>query len=411
MCRNFLGIVSLVALLFTAFTAAAHAEVIQEIEAAGLDTTRREVLIDMLPRPLPTELSNDELAEYSRRIGNLGIFDSVEVKPEGSTLAVRVRRKRTLTPIVSLSSGKTLEDVAGTLGLLEHDFQGQGSHLGGKVSYAERGINFMAWLERHPYSATRWTTEYQLYRLSSGFRFDDTPGTWSRNRLGGFIEWVTPFKYDSHLQYEFMLQTYHESFGNTAGPVSPKEALYVGGLFEVIYDRYKWHDLTPSGYKLVGEVRPGVMTSGRFRGEARFKWIAAQPIGEKTVVLFNGNVAAVNPGNPNHSLLIGSQQGVRGLPDSFYRNATSAYANLELRHSLRLFTRFHAQPTLFVDSAVFQPMDSTGHIVDWKAALNTGVGVRLVPTGFTNLLLRMDASRLHLPTQGWFFQVGITQFF
>lgn len=399
------------ALLFTVLATPAQAVMIQDIEATGLETTRRDVLIDMLPRPLPTELTEEELAEFSRRVGNLGIFDSVEVQPEGNKLKIKLRRKATLTPLVSLSTGKTLEDSSATLGLLEHDFLGQGSHLGGKVSYAERGFNFVAWLERQPYSATRWTTEYNLYRLSSGFRFDDTAGTYSRNRLGGYKEWVTPFKYDSHIQYEFMLQTYYESFSNIQGPIAPREAMYFGGLFEVIYDRYKWHDLTPSGYKLVGELRPGIMTTGRFRGEARFKWISAMPVGPETVVLFNGNAAAVNPGDPNHSLLIGSQQGVRGLPDSFYRNATSAYANLELRHSLGILPRFYVQPTLFVDTGVFQPMDSTGQTLDWKPALSTGFGLRLVPTGFTNLLLRLDGARLHLPTQGWLFQVGITQYF
>ncbi len=408
MCPHFSKLFALV-LVFLATTA--QAVMIQDIEAIGLETTRREVLIDMLPRSLPTDLSDEELAEFSRRVGNLGIFDSVEVKPEKNKLKISLRRKRTLTPLVSFSTGKTLEDSSATLGLLEHDFLGQGAHLGGKVSYAERGFNFMAWMEKHPYSATRWTTEYALYRLSSGFRFDDTPGTWSRNRLGGLIERITPFKYDSHLQYEFMLQTYHESFGNIQGPVGPREAMYMGGLFEVIYDRYKWHDLTPSGYKLVGELRPGIMTTGRFRGETRFKWLSAMPIGPETVVLFNGNVAAVNSGDPNHSLLIGSQQGVRGLPDSFYRNATSAYANLELRHSFSLFPRLYVQPTLFVDSGVFQPMDSTGQTLNWTTALSTGFGLRLVPTGFTNLLLRLDGARLHLPNQGWLFQFGITQYF
>lgn len=397
------------AIVFLASTA--PAETIQDIEAIGLETTRPEVLIDMLPRPLPTELSDEELAEFSRRVANLGIFDSIEVNAEGNKLKVSLRRKRTLTPLLSFSTGKTLEDSSATLGLLEHDFLGDGSHLGGKVSYAERGFNFMAWIEKNPYSATRWTTEYAIYRLSSGFRFDDTLGTWSRNRMGGFIEWITPFKYDSHLQYEFMLQTYHESFSNVQGPAGPREAMYFGGLFETIYDRYKWHDLTPSGYKLVGELRAGMMTTERFRGEARFKLLSAMPVGPETVVLFNGNVAAINPGDPNHSLLIGSQQGVRGLPDSFYRNATSGYANLELRHSFGLFPRFYVQPTLFVDSGVFQPMNSTGQTSDWKAAVSTGFGLRLVPTGFTNLLLRLDGGRLHLPTQGWFYQVGISQYF
>jgi hypothetical protein len=324
---------------------------------------------------------------------------------------VQLRHKSTLSPIVSFSSGKTFEDSSATLGAIEHDFLGSASKLGTKLSYAERGINFSLWLDQHPYNANRWATEYEGYRSSSGFRFSDTTSTWSRNRLGGFLEWLSPFQYGGRIRYEFQISSYYENFSNQTGTVSPAEGLYLGALFEIIYDAYHWDDLTPPGYRWTLGVRPGGLTRGAFRGETRFKILTAFPLGDKSALYLNANAAAVNAGDVNHSLLIGSQQGVRGLPDSFYRSSLASFGNIEFRHAFRIFDRVYLQPILFTDVAAFQAMDSGGQGTEWTPALSAGTGLRIVPTQLTDLLFRLDAARLLLPTTAWLVQFAISQYF
>lgn len=377
----------------------------------GLGTTRKETIVDLLPRSLPAEISEIELIEFSRRVKNLGIFDTVSVNRVDSKIIIDVSRKRTLSPVVDLSTGKTWEDVSATLGASEYDFMGKGTRLGGKASYSERNPNVMAWIEEHQYSPNRWATEYELYRLSSSFRFGDSPLTWTRNRTGGFSEWISPFYYGSHIVYEFQLQAYYEDYSTDDPTLSMDAETYVGGLFEIIYDRYKWDDLHPSGYKLVVEFRPGTLVGGRFRGESKFKALSAFSLTNDLTLLINGVAGAVNSGDVNHSLLIGSQQGIRGLSDSFYRTSAATYLNTELRYAIRVANKFFLQPTLFVDVGTFEPMDVNGNRTEWLDAFSTGAGMRLVPTGWTNFLLRADASRIHTPTEEWLFQVGITQYF
>lgn len=385
---------------------------INSVEFHGNGKTKEEALIEILPRDLPTEMTEVEIVEYSRRIKNLGIFDFVKVSKVDQKLIVEVHRKTTLSPIVALSTGKTIRDTSAALGLNEHDFMGNGTKLGGQVSYNNRNLNFDVWIDEHPYRHHRWSRELELYKRSSDFRFEGNEDiAWKQNRLGGFFEWISPFKYDSPLLYEFQIQVYREYFTKAQTDNALDSATYFGGLFEIIYDRYNWDDLHPHGFKGVVEFRPGMMTNGRFRGETLVKFLAAKPIGEKTSLVVNGKAAAVNSGDVNHSLLIGSQAGVRGLSDSFYRTSALSYLNLEARRSIKVWERTYLQPVLFIDAARFRPMDFEGNNQAWINALSTGVGARLIPTGLTNVMFRADVARMHAPSEDWLLQIGITQYF
>ena len=232
---------------------------VNSIEIQGNGSTKKEALIEILPRQLPTTMTDAEIAEYSRRIKNLGIFDLVKVSKIDNKLLLEVRRKRTLSPIIGLSTGKTIQDTSAVLGLNEHDFLGDGTKLGGKVSYNDRNLNFMAWINEHSYRNNRWSRELEVYRLSSSFRFnDDEKDAWTRNRLGAFFELVSPFKYDSPLLYEFQVQVYLEDFSNVNIDKNLESATYFGTLFEVIYDRYNWDDLHPHGFKGAIEMQPSL---------------------------------------------------------------------------------------------------------------------------------------------------------
>ncbi|MBX3187053.1 MAG: hypothetical protein KF819_08565 [Labilithrix sp.] len=386
---------------------------IDTLTTDGLERTAPETVTELLPRPLPTTLSGVELVELRRRIKNLALFDLVEVEPVGRVLEIKVRRKTTLAPIVDLSTGKTLSDTKVTLGAIEHDIDGHATRLGGKASYSERGLNFALWLHQHVYRPDRWANEYDVYYSGSGFRFEgaDAGTTWHRNRFGGEAEFLSPFSYGTRFRYELQINVYRELLSVAQGANVPRDGVYFGTTSELIYDQYTWNDLTPAGFRAAIELRPGVFFGAvQPRHEVRAKAIAAIKLSETGVVVFNAYASAVNTGNANHSGLIGSQQGVRGLPDSLYRTRAQAYANLELRQALSLGKRWYLQGVFFSDAAAFEPMNAAGEGTQWKGAWATGAGMRLLPTALVDTLLRVDVSRLHYPTGAWFVGFGINQY-
>jgi hypothetical protein len=146
------------------------------------------------------------------------------------------------------------------------------------------------------------------------------------------------------------------------------------------------------------------------RHEVRAKTIAAAKLAESTALVAFTSASAVNLGNPNHAALLGSVLGVRGLPDSLYRNHIQAFANVELRQALPLGKRWFLQGVAFTDVAGFLPMNARGEAASWLFGWSTGMGLRVLPTALVDTLLRLDAARLHYPFGGWLVQFGINQY-
>lgn len=411
--RCLLAPIAVLAFVSPSIAVAAEKVPVDSLEAEGLGSTKLGTLVELLPRPLPTQLTPAEIVEFTRRVKNLALFDSVKVDVVGRVLRVTVSRKASISPIVDFSSGKTLRDSKITLGAIENDIDGRGTRLGGKASYNQRGLNFALWLNQHPYGPRRWMNEAEIYYAGSGFRFDpNTVDKWHRNRFGGFLEFLSPFVYGHRFRYEVQAEVYRETYTGIAdGSIAPRAGTYVGGLSELIWDAYTWNDLTPNGLRLTFELRPGVfLGAAQARHEIRAKVLGALKLGPQTAFVGFANAAAVNGGNPNHSLLVGSQAGVRGLADSLYRTERVGYVNLELRHALSLGKRWYLQGVLFTDAARFQPMDARGDRTPWQNAISTGVGLRILPTALVDTLLRFDVARLHAPDRAWFYQLGITQY-
>jgi hypothetical protein len=391
---------------------AAHTYDVQNLVVEGRAGTALETFHELLPRPLPTRMTGAEIIEFRRRVKNLALFDAVDVAPLGTELRVRLQHKTTIAPIVDFSTGKTLTDTKVTLGAVEHDVDGHGTRLGGKASYSDRGLNFAVWLQQHPFRPRRWAMETEVYYAGSGFRFEGAgaDARWHRNRLGGEIEALSPSWYRTKFRYEFKINAYREQLTSDSG-VAPPDGTYLGTASEFTYDRYTFHDLTPSGFRGIVELRPGVfLGAAQPRHELRLKAKGAIAFGELTGLVAYASASVVNRGNPNHSALLGSQQGVRGLPDALYRNQAQAFANVELRHALPLGKRWYLQGVAFGDAATFRPMDAQGRATDWQGALSTGLGLRLLPTALVDTLLRVDGSRLHHPFGAWFVQFGISQY-
>ncbi|HRB82185.1 MAG TPA: hypothetical protein PK614_07975 [Nitrospira sp.] len=187
----------------------------------------------------------------------------------------------------------------------------------------------------------------------------------------------------------------------------------MGLIPELTWDRYHWHDLVPSGYRIALELRPGYfLGANQPRHEARLRYLQGIPLTPMTVLMINTVAEAVNNSrNPNHSVLMGSIAGVRGLSDNLYRNRAQTYMNLEFRHAIQVAPRWALQGVLFSDFGAFQPFTEDGSQRDWIGTVNVGAGIRVVPTFLANTLLRVDFAQLLSPSPNSLIQVGITQYF
>lgn len=385
---------------------------IKTIEISGLIHTKEDTIRRLLPQPVPALFSSQEIEEFERRIRNLSLFDRVAVAVHGEDLTVAVQEKVTLSPILSFTSGTSLKDLNATAGLVEYNVNGTGTQIGGQFNYSQRGPNVELWVSEHAYRPDRWAKEVKGSYNVNGIRFADSSTTWTRNRIGGELELKGPFAYGSPLRYEVVAEFYRETVQDSTG-TRPQDGYYVGLIPELTWDRYHWHDLVPSGYRIGVELRPGYFFgANRQRHEGRVRYLQGIPLTPMTVLMINAAAEAVNNSrNPNHSLLIGSIAGIRGLSDNLYRNQTQTYLNLELRHAVQVAPRWAVQGVLFSDVGAFQPFTETGSAKIWIGAVNVGTGLRVVPTFLANTLLRMDYAQLLAPSRNSLLQIGITQYF
>lgn len=388
---------------------------IDRVEAKGLGTTELATLIELLPRDPPAIYTDSELAEFERRVRNLELFDRVDITVEQRVLRVDVGRKENVEPEFDFASGATAADTAVGLGATHHDVDGKASKFGIYAGYAERFAQFELELHQHDYRARKWSWEMAAGYGGSEVRFEDVGSQWIRGRLGAKLEVRPPFSYVTPLRVEFSAGSYLERSLFAEGPGAPRGGQVVLGMARLFLDRWTFHDLVPHGFLGTLVVYPGTLFSptgsSQPRHQAGLELLAAQPLGLRTVLATRAVAEWVNTGNPNHSLLMGSQRGVRGLADTLYRDRAHAFINVELRHAFDLGKRWYLQPALFADAARFQSMDVRGQPTDVRSAVSIGGGLRILPTALIDTLLRVDVARLVYPEKRWFFQIGIDQYF
>ena len=386
---------------------------IETVQIEGLIHTKQETIIRLLPRSLPAEFTRAEVEEFERRVRNLSLFDRVQVTRAARNLTVAVQEKITLAPILEFTSGTSVKDLDATVGLVEYNLFGTGTQLGGQFNYSQRGPNVDLWLSQHAFEPGRWAKEILGFYNVNGIRFADSASTWDRNRIGGGLEVKGPYQYGSPLRYEVLVKFYRELIEDEKGAQRPPDGYYVGVIPELTWDKYHWHDLVPSGYRIALALRPGFFFgANQQRHEVELRYLHGIPLASTTVLMINSVAEAVNhAGNPNHSLLIGSIEGVRGLSDNLYRTRAHAYTNLELRHAISVAPRWAVQGVLFSDFGTFQSFTDEGKLRDWRVAVNVGTGVRIVPTFLSNTLLRVDVAHMFSPSPNSLIQIGITQYF
>jgi hypothetical protein len=386
---------------------------IEGVQIDGLVHTTQDTIIRLLPRSLPAEFTRAEVEEFERRVRNLSLFDRVQVTRADKNMTVEVQEKITLAPILNFTSGTSVKDLNATMGLVEYNLFGTGTQHGGQFSYSQRGPNVDLWLSQHAFEPDRWAKEIKGNYNVNGIRFADSASTWNRNRIGSELELKGPYRYGSPLRYELVVKFYREQIDDEKGLQRPPDGYYVGLIPELTWDKYHWHDLVPSGYRIALELRPGFLFgANQQRHEFKLRYLQGIPLAPTTVLMINSVAEAVNnSGNANHSLLIGSITGIRGLSDNLYRNRAQAYTNLEFRHAIQVAPRWAVQGVLFSDFGTFQSFTEDGRLRDWRGAVNVGTGLRIVPTFLSNTILRIDLAHLFSPSPNSLVQFGITQYF
>ena len=163
--------------------------------------------------------------------------------------------------------------------------------------------------------------------------------------------------------------------------------------------------------RISSQPGPALGGTDQPRAYAELNIVAAQPLWPYAALLTRIDGTWTNRGNANHSALVGSIEGVRGLEDSLYRNWLQTFANLELRQSLKVFDRLALQAVVFADAAMFARLSAAGERAGTGRAFSGGVGARVIPTFLASLLFRVDVARLVLPYEDWFVQLGVSQYF
>ncbi|MCS6286738.1 MAG: hypothetical protein H8K08_15050 [Nitrospira sp.] len=386
---------------------------IDAVHIEGLIHTQQNTILRLLSRPLPADFTRAEIEEFERRIRNLSLFDQVQVTRTSQSMTVTAQEKITLAPILNFTSGSNAKDLNATVGLVEYNLFGTGTQLGGQFNYSQRGPNVDLWLSQHAFEPDRWAKEIKGSYSANGIRFADSSSSWTRNRVGGEFELKGPYRYGSPLRYEVVLKMYRERSEDMTGSRRPPDGYYVGLIPELTWDQYHWHDLVPNGYRIALELRPGFLFgANQQRHEAKLRYLQGIPLGATTVLMINSVAETVNnSGNPNHSLLIGSIAGVRGLSDNLYRTRSQAYTNLEFRHAIPVASRWAMQGVLFSDFGTFQSFTEEGKLHEWQGAVSVGTGIRIIPTFLSNTLLRIDIAQMFASHPNTLLQIGITQYF
>lgn len=386
---------------------------VEALQIEGNTRTRASTVAELLPRPLPTVMTDEELQEVERRVRNLEIFDDVHVERRGSLLHVRVREKWTLIPAVELSTGETVEDLRLVLGATEYNLLGSGDQLAVRGFRAERGWGGGVTFREHSFRRRQWSLQVELNASTAEYRYES--GTsWGAFRSYGEVTFTSPPFLSEIVNVRVGAFGSYESTHDRVLADVPAQAEGGGTILGLYVNRYTFHDLTPSGVK--GEIFAG---TGFFaagtpvlqpRHYVEGYVIGAKPLGERTVLAARVSFATVSRGNPNYSYLVGSVDGVRGLEDNLYRNWTQVFTNVEARHGVWLGPRWALQGVAFADAAAFERFDERGGRGPAVAALSGGLGLRLVPTWLASTVLRVDLAYLLAPDQRPFVQLGLKQY-
>ena len=398
---------------------AGHAEVtapsstVEALEIEGNTRTRAATIKELLPRALPTVMTDDELGEVERRVRNLEIFDDVTVERRGSVLHVRVREKWTLIPSVELSTGDTAADLRVVLGATEYNLLGTGDQLTVRSFRAERGYGGGVTFREHAFRRRRWSLQLELNASTAEYRYES--GTsWGAFRSYGEVTFTSPPFLSEIVNVRVGGFGSYESTHDRVLADVPPQAEGAGTIVALSVNRYTFHDLTPSGVK--GEVFAGTgfLAAGtdvlQPRHYVEGYVVGAKPLGARTVLVARVSGGTLTRGNPNFSYLVGSVEGVRGLEDNLYRNWAQVYANLEARHGVWLGPRWALQGVVFVDGAAFERFDERGERGPAVSALSGGLGLRLVPTWLASTVLRADVAYLVAPEPRPFVQLGLKQY-
>jgi len=388
---------------------------------------RPRVIDEVLPRPAPGCVTAAEVDELERRLWALSLFDDVSVRVTDGALVIAVREKWTLIPSVDLATSRQLRDGFYFASLTEYSFLGRAMEFGGALAWAEREFGGEIWLSEHTQNARRVSVEAGLGSWGSTLLFETQPEPWSVRRSGFDLGLRLPFRYGSSLRFAVLASGYDERSTGVL-PEGLSRAGWFSGLGgRITYDRWEWHDLTPTGVRLAAEAMPGVFVTELYgdrvlqqRHAVTLQATLGAKLARQTVVMVNAVVEGTNPGHPHHSFLIGNVPqwrnlgpigGIRGLPDNVYRDHFHAFANVELRHAFRLAARWFVQLVAFSDGGVVSRSDALGAATQPVAVWSAGGGVRVIPTALSGFVPRVDAGALLAPQQDWFVRFGLSQYF
>jgi hypothetical protein len=387
------------------------------VELDGLEATRANTVLALLPRPAPSTYTPLELDEFERRLNNLGIFDAVLVACRGPLLSVVLREKWTLVPDLDFTTGQSLADTYALVGVTEYNFLGTANQLGLSVYRERRGFGATISFNEHDYQRRGWSLHSELSVATAALRFVDTDTEaeqgWRTTSVALELSALSPPLGDN-FNYVAGFYGSSETVHDVQAAAPPPSTTVLQSFMGFTFDAYEWHDLVPRGVQAsvwfgVGGVFGQTPAQPRHTGEWFLR--GALPLGGSSVVIGRAELLVGTRGNANYGFPLGSIGGVRGLADATYVNWLQLLSNLEVRQSFRPWSRWALQAVAFADAAAFEQMTAEGARGAPGEALSLGLGGRIVPTWIANVVLRVDVARLLAPELAWFTQLGLNQYF
>jgi hypothetical protein len=386
----------------------------EAVTLRGLDRTRPQTVLELLPRAPPAQYTEAELEEFQRRLWNLGIFDYVQLLRTPAGLDVVLREKWTLIPMLDFSTGSTWKDTYLSLSVSEYNFLGRAMLLMASVWHQQRGWNGSLSLSEHLYHSIRGAWGAQLEYASSELVFDESMDAWACLGGGAQLSWQAPLPHDSRTSYQVTLGYRYEHNVDPQTGYKPPNGHEAHAELALTWENLRFSDFAPHGVHAKLTLAPGGFfnwhtPAPRLAGEG--KLLAAWAFTDQSALMAQLTVSAASRGNANFSNLLGSFDGVRGLRDAAYHTWLQGVLNVELRHAFRLAERWALQVVLFSDAAAFDRIDARGRRSGSGWATSSGLGLRIVPTFLAEVVLRFDVGRALWPDPGFFMQWGLSQYF
>jgi len=396
-----------------------------ELKIQGNTKTQPEVIKKEIADIRSNKLSEKVIAEIKRRVWNLRLFTSVEVRQDApDKVLIDVSERWTLIPIVKLAGGGGSSYIA--VGAYDINSFGTNTELGAQYENLNGRSAGVMWFRKPQFLADRnlifgmdfWKINRVRY-LYTRQGDDDGAFTLERDRVNAFVEkkWSSDFfklgfaiDYHSDRISEFGLSD-DELAQNTLNGFAPNEESI--NLWKTLYfnvGRLNYINYLVDGQQ-VSLTTSHIDSSSKDKSSGSLKYNFYHLFENRHNFAFQALVSRTNFGRLQYQNYIGGLSEVRGYLDGQFFDRAFIQTNIE--HRFDLFENRYG----VVQGAIFSDQAKEGKTISKIAKssdaimLSSGFGVRLISPKIFRFVARLDYAQTHTRYIDRSVSFGIQQFF